>query len=35
MLNQKGAELLKKVIIKKYGEVKLDNLFADENEFYI
>lgn len=34
MLNQKGAELLKKVIIKKYGEVKLDNLFADENEFY-
>lgn len=34
MLNQKGAELLKKVIIKKYGEVKLDKLFADENEFY-
>ncbi len=34
MLNEKGAELLKKVIIKKYGEVKLDNLFVDENEFY-
>lgn len=34
MLNEKGAELLKRVIIKKYGEVKLDNLFADENEFY-
>lgn len=34
MLNKKGAELLKKVIIKKYGEVKLDSIFADENEFY-
>lgn len=34
MLNQKGAELLKKVIIKKYGEIELDNLFSDDNEFY-
>ena len=34
MINEKGANLLKKVIIKKYGNVSLDNIYADENEFY-
>ena len=34
MLNKKGAELLKKVIIKKYGKVELEKIVADENEFY-
>lgn len=34
MLNEEGANLLKEVIIKKYGDVKLDNTNADENEFY-
>lgn len=34
MLNEEGAKLLKKVIIKKYGKVELDNIFFDENEFY-
>lgn len=34
MLNEKGAELLKKVIKEKYEDVKLDNISADENEFY-
>ena len=34
MLNKKGAELLKKIIIKKYGNVELDSIVANENEFY-
>ena len=34
MINEKGANLLKQVIIKKYGNVSLDNIYADENEFY-
>ena len=34
MLNEKGAKLLKEVIIKKYGEVELDNIQSDNNEFY-
>ena len=34
MLNEKGAELLKKVIQNKYNNVSLDNIYADENEFY-
>ncbi|MBR0491832.1 MAG: threonine--tRNA ligase [Clostridia bacterium] len=33
MLNEEGAELLKKVIIKKYGKVELEKISADENEF--
>lgn len=34
MLNEKGAELLKEVIIKNYGDVNLDSVYADDNEFY-
>ena len=34
MLNKKGAELLKKIIIKKYGNVELDSIVTNENEFY-
>ena len=34
MINEKGANLLKKVILKKYQNVRLDNAIADENEFY-
>lgn len=34
MLNEKGAKLLKEVIIKNYGDVKLDSINADDNEFY-
>ena len=34
MLNEKGAELLKKVIKEKYEDVKLENVNANENEFY-
>ncbi len=34
MINEKGANLLKKVILKKYENVRLDNAIADENEFY-
>ena len=34
MINEKGANLLKKVILEKYGNVRLENLVADENEFY-
>lgn len=34
MLNEEGAELLKKVIIKKYGKVELEKIVADENEFH-
>ena len=34
MLNEKGAKLLKEVIIKKYKNVKLDSIHADDNEFY-
>ena len=33
MLNEKGAELLKSVIIKKYGKIELDKIIADENGF--
>ena len=33
MLNKEGAELLKKVIIKKYGKVESEKITADENEF--
>ena len=34
MINERGANLLKKVILKKYQNVRLDNAVADENEFY-
>ena len=34
MLNEKGAELLKKVIQEKYKNIRLDKACADENEFY-
>lgn len=34
MINEKGANLLKKVILKKYENIRLDNAVADENEFY-
>ena len=34
MINEKGASLLKQVINNKYEDVKLDNIFSDENEFY-
>lgn len=34
MKNKKGAELLKEVIQKKYSDVRLDNEYSDENEFY-
>lgn len=34
MKNKKGAELLKEVIQKKYSDVRLDNVYSDENEFY-
>lgn len=34
MLNEEGAKLLKKVIIKKYEKVELDNIVANENEFH-
>ena len=34
MLNEKGAELLKQVIQEKYKNIRLDNAYADENEFY-
>ncbi len=34
MINEKGANLLKEVILKKYGSVRLDNINVDENEFY-
>lgn len=34
MINEKGANLLKKVILKKYENVRLDNAVADANEFY-
>lgn len=34
MINEKGALLLKQVIEEKYKNIKLDNVYADENEFY-
>lgn len=34
MLNEKGVELLKQVIQKKFKDISLDNVYADENEFY-
>ena len=34
MLNEKGVELLKQVIQEKYKNIRLDNAYADENEFY-
>ena len=34
MLNEEGAKLLKKVIIKKYKKIELDNIVANENDFY-
>ena len=34
MLNEKGAEWLKKAIIKKYGKVEHDKIVADDNEFH-
>lgn len=34
MLNEKGVELLKQAIQKKYKNVRLDNMYADESEFY-
>ena len=35
MLNQEGAELLKKVINKKYGKIEFEKITADENEFHL
>ncbi len=35
MLNKEGAELLKKVIIKKYGKIEFEKITANENEFYL
>ena len=35
MLNKEGAELLKKVIIKKYGKIEFEKITADENEFHL
>ena len=32
MLNKEGAELLKKVIIKKYGKVESEKITANEND---
>lgn len=34
MLNENGAKLLKEVIIRKYGDIKLDSIHVDDNEFY-
>ena len=34
MLNEEGAELLKKVIIKRYGKIEFEQIDADENEFH-
>lgn len=34
MINKQVAELLKQVILNKYGSVRLDNLYFDDNEFY-
>ena len=34
MINEKGADLLRKVIKEKYENVRLDNAVANENEFY-
>lgn len=34
MLNEEGAEFLKKVIIKRYGKIELEKIYADENEFH-
>ncbi|MBR2743943.1 MAG: threonine--tRNA ligase [Clostridia bacterium] len=34
MINEKGANLLKKIIKEKFENVRLDNIVADENEFY-
>ncbi|MCI8460922.1 MAG: threonine--tRNA ligase [Bacilli bacterium] len=34
MLNEKGVNLLKKIIQDKYDNVRLDNIYYDENEFY-
>lgn len=34
MLNEKGVELLKQVIQKKYNNISLDNVYVNENEFY-
>ena len=34
MINEKGVELLKQAIQKKYKNVRLDNMYADESEFY-
>ena len=34
MLNEEGASLLKKVIIKKYGNPELEKIVANEDEFY-
>ncbi len=34
MINEKGANLLKKVVLEKYENIRLDNISSDENEFY-
>ena len=34
MLNEKGCKLLKEVINKKYLDVRLDNMFYNDEEFY-
>ena len=33
-MNKKSVELLKKVINKKYHNIRLDNLFYNDDEFY-
>ena len=35
MINEKGANLLKKVIIKKYRNVSLDNIYAQTKMNFI
>ena len=34
MINEKGAELLKAAILKKYKNVELDSVHSNEEEFY-
>ncbi len=34
MINEKGALLLKRVLNEKFKNIRLDNVYADENEFY-
>ena len=34
MLNEECAIILKEIISKNYENVRLDSIYADENEFY-